>query len=114
MIIQRRILRYRRTLELRKDELLRQRQVSTATRAPVSLDQQAVGRISRMDALQQQAMANAQEQQRTRELMAIERAFARIRDEVFGYCENCGEDIAIGRLKVSPSVALCVRCADQR
>lgn len=113
MIIQRRIFRYRRVLELRKAELLQQRQMSIAARAPAPLDQQAVEAGSQVDALQQQAMANTQEQQRTRELVAIERAFARIHDEVFGYCQDCGEDISVGRLKVSPSVALCMKCADQ-
>lgn len=111
MIFQRRNLRYRRQLELRKAELLQQRQTSALAHDPVSLDQQTVGRVSRADALQLQAMAIAQEQQRSRELMAIERAFTRMREDVFGYCEGCGKDIAPSRLKVDPSVSLCVHCA---
>lgn len=111
MIFQRRNLRYRRQLELRKAELLQQRQTSALSRDPVSLDQQAVEGVSRVDALQQRTMTIAQEQQRSRELMAIERAFTRMREDVFGYCERCGKDITLDRLKADPTVSLCVHCA---
>lgn len=111
MINQRRILRHRRTLELRKAELLQQRDTSAISREPIPLDQQAFGRISRVDAQQQQAMAMAQERQRSIELLAIERAFTRMKEDVYGYCEECGEGIAPGRLRVDPSVALCINCA---
>jgi DnaK suppressor protein len=51
--------------------------------------------------MQQQAMAQEQERRRRQELDQGE----------FGYCENCGEQIALGRLRIDPSAALCVRCA---
>ncbi|MCK0143414.1 TraR/DksA C4-type zinc finger protein [Aliiroseovarius sp. F20344] len=77
----------------------------------VELDQQAVGRLSRMDALQNQAMAKAtgarRSAQRQRVLMALER----INEDEFGYCEDCGEDIALGRLELDPTAPKCVSCA---
>ena len=82
-----------------------------ADRAPVELDQTQVGRLSRMDALQQQAMAAAQQRRRAGRLKAIAAALKRIDDDEFGWCEHCGEAIAPGRLALDPAVARCVSCA---
>jgi DnaK suppressor protein len=59
-------------------------------RRPVELDQQAVGRLSRMDALQGQAMARGLEARRGARGRAIAAALLRIDDGEFGYCEDCG------------------------
>ena len=80
-------------------------------RAPVELDQTSVGRLSRMDAMQQQAMAAAQSRRRTGRLQAIERALRRIEEDEFGWCEECGEEIPLGRLDLDPTAARCVDCA---
>ncbi len=66
----------------------------------VHLDQQAVGRLSRMDALQNQAMAKAQQSNRNREMSRLKAALARIEDGEFGFCEDCGDEIPIGRLNL--------------
>ncbi|MFN3719509.1 MAG: TraR/DksA family transcriptional regulator [Rhizobium rhizophilum] len=80
-------------------------------RAPVELDQQSVGRLSRMDAMQQQAMAQDINRRRQRRKIAIDRALNRIRDGEFGYCAGCGEPIAVRRLEIDPTFEACVRCA---
>ena len=80
-------------------------------RSPVALDQQSVGRLSRMDALQQQAMSRASEAARRRDLQRVETAMRRLRDGEYGYCETCGEPIADGRLAVDPMAERCVDCA---
>ena len=80
-------------------------------RATVTLDQQSVGRLSRMDALQRQAMAAAQSRRLDSRRGRIEAALARIRDGEFGACVECGEDIAAARLDIDPTVATCVECA---
>ncbi|MEL6436909.1 MAG: TraR/DksA C4-type zinc finger protein [Pseudomonadota bacterium] len=85
--------------------------ISEDARAPVELDQVAVGRLSRMDAMQQQAMAKAAERTRRRDLIRIEQAERRIRDDEYGYCEDCGEVIADKRLEIDPMAERCVRCA---
>lgn len=77
----------------------------------VALDQQSVGRLSRMDAMQQQAMAKATQTRRTQMRQRIAAALARIDDNEFGYCSKCGEEIASNRLDLDPTVPTCVSCA---
>lgn len=79
--------------------------------AVVELDQQAVGRLSRMDALQNQAMAKAQQVRRDAEVAGLSAALARIDDDEFGYCEDCGDEIAVRRLELNPTVTRCISCA---
>ena len=98
-------------LSQRRLELESQSAVSADARDAVELDQQSVGRLSRMDAMQQQAMSKATEQNRQRELVRIEAAERRVRDEDYGYCEECGEEIPDGRLAIDPMATMCVRCA---
>jgi DnaK suppressor protein len=78
----------------------------------VELDQTRQGRLSRMDALQQQAMANESNRRRTLELNRIEAALRRIEQGEFGECRHCGEPIATGRLEADPTASLCVACAE--
>lgn len=82
--------------------------------AVVELDQTRTGRLSRMDALQLQAMASAGRERAAAELRRIDAALARIRNGAFGPCAGCGEPIAAERLKAHPAVALCVSCAEAR
>jgi DnaK suppressor protein len=77
----------------------------------VTLDQQSVGRLSRMDAMQQQAMAVATQARREQARGRIRAALQRIEEGEFGYCAECGEDIAPGRLDLDPTVPTCVSCA---
>ena len=77
----------------------------------VTLDQQAVGRLSRMDALQNQAMAKATQTRRTARRQRILAALVRIDEDEFGYCEECGEAVAMGRLELDPTAPKCVSCA---
>lgn len=52
---------------------------------------------------------------RERKLISkIDEALGRIADGTFGLCEECGEDIAVERLKARPVTTLCIECkADQ-
>ena len=79
---------------------------------PVELDQTRVGRLSRMDALQGQAMSLESRRRREQELVRIAKALKRIELGEYGECLNCGEDIAIGRLEVDPAATLCIACAE--
>lgn len=78
---------------------------------PVELDQTRVGRLSRMDALQSQAMAQETERRRQQELARIDEALKRLADGEYGNCLECGEPIARKRLAFDPSAALCIDCA---
>lgn len=80
-------------------------------RAIVRLDQQSVGRLSRMDALQNQAMAKAQQARRGAEAHRLRAALGRIASGEFGLCEDCGERIAKRQLDLNPAVMMCISCA---
>ena len=79
----------------------------------VELDQTKVGRLSRMDAMQAQAMAQASEQRREQALRQIDAALKRIDDDEYGYCFTCGEPINPKRLEFDPTVTLCIECASK-
>ncbi len=103
----------RRALLARLEELARHDALGEEARAPVTLQQDSVGRLSRMDAIQQQAMAQAEERRRRAERTRIGAALARLDAGEWGWCVRCGEQIAAGRLKNDPSMATCVGCAGQ-
>lgn len=80
-------------------------------RKPVELDQQSVGRLSRMDSMQVQAMAQASEQRRRMEARRIRAAITRIDEGEYGLCVTCGENISEGRLTADPVAVACIACA---
>ena len=91
---------------------IREAEVDTSNeREPVELDQQAVGRLSRMGALQVQAMALESSRRRRSELRRIAAALARMDEGDFGYCLECGDEIAARRIALDPATPLCINCA---
>ena len=80
----------------------------------VELDQTRQGRLSRMDAMQQQAMAQETQRRRELDLKRIAAALSRIENEEYGECLSCYEAIPAGRLEIDPAVTLCVACAEKR
>ena len=80
----------------------------------VELDQTSVGRLSRMDALQGQAMSKEQGRRREIELQKISAALKRIEAGDYGDCLACDEPIAIKRLTLDPAATLCITCASAR
>ena len=105
---------YRELLLAKRVELERQNAATIDDRAAVTLDQQSVGRLSRMDAMQQQAMAKATHQRRNQEIARAKAALARIDEGKFGYCTDCGEEISPARLQHDPSLPWCLDCATSR
>ena len=103
----------RATLEARLTALEHEGASAAEDRKPVELDQQSVGRLSRMDSMQVQAMAQATEQRRQLERQRIRAALARIDDEEYGQCVDCGDVIGAGRLAADPLAARCLACADR-
>lgn len=101
----------RKQLIRRRAELVEEDALSAADRAPVTLDQDSVGRLSRIDAMQVQAMALAAERRRATERNRIDAALGRIDEGEFGFCLTCGESIDPARLANDPSVSQCVACA---
>ena len=78
---------------------------------PVELDQSRVGRLSRMDAMQAQAMSLQPKRRRVIVRQRVLAALQRIENDEFGWCLRCGEAIEPGRLEHDPSLPLCVTCA---
>ncbi|OSM04186.1 TraR/DksA family transcriptional regulator [Magnetofaba australis] len=103
----------RARLLARRAELQADAASSAETAAAVELDQSRVGRLSRMDALQVQAMAQQSARQRAQELRRIASALARVEEDEFGCCVTCGGFIETGRLELDPSLPTCVGCARQ-
>lgn len=103
----------RAKLTARREELLAEDRMSESDRAPVTLDQHSVGRLSRIDAMQVQAMALAQARRRASERVAIDAAVKRIDLGEYGYCLKCGDDIASARLEHNPAVTICIDCAKE-
>lgn len=101
----------RARLAEKRNELEALSQLSKEAREIVELDQQAVGRLSRMDAMQQQAMAEAQERSRNLDLTRIDMANRRLADDEYGYCADCGDEIPDARLAIDPMAERCVKCA---
>ena len=79
----------------------------------VELDQTRMGRLSRMDAMQQQEMSKASNQRRQVKLQQISAALKRIENNDYGYCKECEEDINPKRLEHSPTARLCIGCAEE-
>ena len=58
---------------------------------PVELDQSKVGRLSRMDAMQSQAMARETQRRRKTDLQKVEAAIKRLKDDEYGLCCICDD-----------------------
>lgn len=101
----------RERLEALRAELTQLSEASQQARSTVTLDQQSIGRLSRMDALQQQAMAEAAERARRRDLVRVDQALRRLEDGEYGTCADCGEEIPDKRLAIDPMAERCVNCA---
>ena len=98
----------------RKQELQALAASSADARKPVELDQTSVGRLSRMDAMQGQAMALETEQRRKNELTKIDSALIRLNEDEYGYCLSCGEEISPQRLDLDPAIPTCIDCASSK
>ena len=105
---------FRQQLLQLQEDLAGLKTTAAAASGIVELDQTSVGRLSRMDALQGQAMSKEQGRRRELELQKISAALRRIEAGDYGYCLDCDEPIAIQRLTLGPAATLCIRCASAR
>jgi DnaK suppressor protein len=97
-------------LKAMRDQLMQAIEDDQGQLEPVQLDQQSVGRISRIDAIQQQQMARALNQQQRQHLQQVNRALDELDKDDYGYCQHCGHVIAFARLKARPESEMCVKC----
>lgn len=102
----------RLNLELQRlVEAIAQAQAAAAT---VELDQSSVGRVSRMDAMQQQAMAKGLQERLVMGKRKLEAALARMESGTYGRCCQCQIEMEAERLDADPAAVFCTGCAAQR
>lgn len=77
---------------------------------PVQLDQQVVGRLSRMDALMNEGLAQGSMSRAREELGLIELALDRLENGTYGFCQTCRKPIGVERLRAIPETLQCSAC----
>lgn len=103
----------RELLEAQRLDIEQRRAALRNETQPVGLDL-PIGRLSRMDAMQQQEMAAGQQRRIEQELQQIDAARQRIEQHRYGRCLRCQNDIPYERLKVRPTTTLCLECQGDR
>jgi len=104
--------RFKTLLLKLKAELLKAGETGQQAEEVVELDQTRVGRLSRMDAMQAQAMSQETGRRRRMHILAINSALARIENGDYGDCYDCGEIINPKRLEADPATRFCISCAE--
>lgn len=84
--------------------------VADSTEGSIEPDN-AIGRLTRMEAIQAQAMGDAGRRRQQARLQRVHRALERVEKGTYGDCARCGTEIPRGRLEVMPEAGLCVKCA---
>lgn len=105
---------YQQRLLALQQELMGHEQVNEEAAGVVELDQTRVGRLSRMDAMQGQAMSQDIQRRRKIDLQRIERALERLENYEYGDCLRCEEPIAEARLEFDPAATHCIECAQSK
>lgn len=100
-------------LRHRRQELQVSREQLTASTRPVELDQTTQGRLSRIDAIQQQQMAKASQAHVAQEIARIDAALARHAAGSFGLCCHCRMALEPERLRADPAVPFCLDCIEE-
>ena len=95
------------------EELRSQVEGSREGARPVDLDE-PIGRVSRIDALQQQSMIQANRRAAQQRLAQARSALGRIEEGEYGECVSCGELVGFARLKARPEAPFCVACQESR
>jgi DnaK suppressor protein len=101
----------RRELHRMRARLHRSMGISEQRSKPVTLDQTSVGRLSRMDALQNQGITQGLQAREAATLARVEEALARLERGEYGRCPSCERRIPYDRLLVFPEAATCAACA---
>ena len=92
-----------------KGELAELLDISREGTQTVELDQ-PIGRLTRMDALQQQKMAQASRSGHQLRARQVEAALKALQEGEYGYCRRCEEAIGFRRLKAKPETPFCLGC----
>lgn len=102
---------FRLLLQNLRAELLDASETGQHAEEVVELDQARMGRLSRMDAMQAQAMSVETGQRRRQHIVKIDAALERLDRDEYGACLECGDAINPKRLEANPTATLCITCA---
>ena len=97
-------------LERQLGRLQKSMKVTDEALRPVELDQTAVGRLSRIDSLQNQSLSRGLRDRENVRLSQIREALARLGDGTYGVCTVCENRISFERLFVFPEAPECTEC----
>lgn len=100
----------RTLLEKELGALEKSMRISEEALKPVELDQTAVGRLSRMDSLQNQGMTRNLHEREQSKLAKLQAALKRVEAGQYGLCTVCHRALPYGRLLVFPEAESCARC----
>jgi DnaK suppressor protein len=76
---------------------------------PIPLDA-SIGRISRMDAINNKSINESALREKVQQLKKLEKALENSKNDNFGICTKCGDEIPFGRLEYMPHTTRCVKC----
>jgi len=105
-----RLAYFRKRLEELEREIREDMDANSEDSGVVELDS-SIGRLYRMDALQNQQMALELKRRQENQLLRIENAFKRLAKGQYGLCGKCKKPIEEDRMEVFPDTVTCVRCA---
>lgn len=106
------ILELQERLSVLRDELTAMMQSTREGTRPVALDE-PIGRLTRMDAMQQQSMSKANRRQMDLRLRQVQQALSLVERKEYGLCRRCEEDIGYARLSARPESPYCITCQDE-
>ncbi|HBO1858575.1 TraR/DksA family transcriptional regulator [Delftia tsuruhatensis] len=106
--------RFRQRILDELEKVERSLQNSQQAAATVLLDQSSVGRLSRMDALQQQAIARGLTERLQLSKRKLQAARDRIDSGSYFLCCQCDEEIELSRLEHDPATVFCRACMQER
>ena len=92
-----------------REKLSQQLPLLKESAKPVAPDN-ALGRLTRMDAMQSQQIGKNAMQKVTAQITSIDHALGRMDQPDFGLCAECGTSIPLGRLQAMPGARHCVNC----
>lgn len=103
----------REALVAQRDELQAFLRLTAEGSKPVDLGT-PIGRLSRMDAIQQQEMTKASRATLERKLLQVQASLDAFDRGDYGLCRSCEEPIGYRRLRARPEAPFCLSCQDRR
>jgi len=91
-------------------DLEKQINLSEESSQTVELDQTLAGRVSRIDAIQQQKMAESSNLRDKKLVIDLKTALEKLPNDDYGICQECDEPISIARLQIKPESIYCISC----